>query len=187
MRWVWTLLFAAAGCNFTGGLHREEERQVVVEASYGHADPTEPFLWQGDGDGDNLGLMVGYAYYWRDRVGLQAKLTPVRMYDQADGDAYLAEFQIGFRYYFWELEDFGVFLEALGGISYAHHSVPAVNGTHYNFTQDTGLGVEYLIDDRWSVLGGYRYSHLSNGQGVDQTKNPSQNDHEWWLGVGYSW
>jgi len=187
MRWLWAFLLVAAGCNFSGGLHRQEEREVVVEASYGHADPSQPFLWQGIGDANDYGLIAGYAYYWRDRVGLQAKLTPVRIYDQSDGRVYACEFQIGFRYYFWEAEDLGVFLEALGGVSYADKSVPPEDGTHFNFTQDTGLGLEYLINDRWSVLGGYRYSHMSNGRGTDRTKNPSQNDHEWWLGIGYSW
>jgi hypothetical protein len=78
----------------------------------------------------------------------------------------------------------GLYAEALGGITASAKSIPE-EGSNFNFTQDTGLGFEAHLDDRWRWFGGYRMKHLSNGD-LFNDENPSQNNHYVFTGLAYS-
>lgn len=79
----------------------------------------------------------------------------------------------------------GIFVEALGGLMQSNRSVPE-GGSHTNFTQDAGLGLELRLADNVSWMTGYRLRHVSNGN-VFGGENPSQNDHQAYMGVAFSW
>jgi hypothetical protein len=174
----------AAGC--TGGLHREGDRQITLVGSYGEPIK-DAALWYASelGRGQNTALELGYNHFFEDRLAFMVGLTPYKIFNQSDGDVYAAEFQIGFRWYFWEFDlgsvPVGLFGEILGGVMQAAKSVPE-EGSHFNFTQDTGLGFEAQFTDRISWIGGYRMKHLSNAQ-INGYNNPAQNDHHFYTGI----
>lgn len=69
---------------------------------------------------------------------------------------------VGFKYNFTALENrwlpyssfgFGTIYEPIG-----HH----VQGTNFNFILQTGLGVEYFLDEKHAINVQYRYRHISN-------------------------
>lgn len=182
-----TVCFFCLGC--TGGLHRAGERQFTLLGSYGYPVKGEAIWPDGDGRAENAGLSLGYNYFPADRLALGASITPYRLYNQSDGDAYAGELQLAVRYYFAEFElgstPASLFAEALGGMMHSARSVPEA-GSHTNFTQDTGVGVELQLIEGVSWITGYRFRHLSNGY-VFGHDNPSQNDHQVYTAIGFSW
>jgi len=89
---------------------------------------------------------------------------------------------IGFKYNFTGLESrwspysnfgFGVMYEPIG---------PAVQGTNFNFVINTGVGVQYFIDDKTAVNFQYRYRHISNAN----IKEPNSSINSSFLLVGMS-
>ena len=180
-------LCLVAGCN--GGLHHKGEQRFSVIGSYGEPF-NESFVWKGgDGSGQEAALTLGYDYFLEDRLALIGTVTPYRIYNQSDGDTYAGEIQLGLRYYIWEFELFStpgaVYGEMLGGVTYGSRSIPE-EGSSFDFTQDTGLGMEMQISDDVSWFTGYRLKHLSNGNFFNDD-NPAQNEHFVYLGVAFSW
>jgi opacity protein-like surface antigen len=175
------------GCR--GGLHEKGEQRIRVVGSYGEPIRSGIAYNAGRGTGQNAALTIGYDRFVTDRLALMVDGTPYRIYNQDEGDVYTGEFQVGVRYYFWEFDVFGtagaMYGEMLGGIMLGSNSVPE-EGHTFNFTQDTGLGFEFELNERISLNTGYRMKHLSNG-GMFNDDNPSQNDHHVYVGVAISW
>lgn len=186
-RWMLLLVLALAGC--AGGLHRRGQHELGVTGMYDHWIKGDNVWPDGKGTADNAGISLDYGYYATDRLALVGKLTPYRIYNQSDGDAYSGEFQLGVRYHFLEFEagevPIGLYAEVLGGLMNASHSVPE-EGSHSNFTQDTGAGVEVQLADNVFWRTGYRLRHLSNGRIFRSDSNPSQNNHEVYTGLAIS-
>lgn len=176
------------GC--AGGVHQRGQHQVSLTGSYGI--PIDgAYLWpDAEGRAENVGVTAAYNYFLRDRCALTAALSPYRLYEQSDGGTYAGEFQLGVRYYFWELDlepaDIGFFAELLGGLMHSSRSVPE-EGTTTNFTQDTGVGFEVLFTKNISWITGYRLRHLSHGHVFGGSSNPSQNDHVVYTGIAITW
>jgi hypothetical protein len=173
----------ATGC--AGGLHRKGDGQLSVVGSYGHPIRGWAIYPAGDGRAENYGVTVGYDHFLDDRLALLSAVTPFRRYNQSDGNVTAGEFQLGFRYYFYEFDvaqtPVGLFGEILGGLQLSSKSVPE-EGSHMNFTQDTGVGFEAHLTDTIRWITGYRLKHLSNGS-IFGTTNPAQNDHHVYTGI----
>lgn len=178
---------ALTGC--TGGIHRAGDQQFSLHASSDWPIRGEAIWPDGDGRAENFGVTLGYNYFFQDRWAFLTNVTPYRRYNQSDGDITAGEFQIGFRWFFWEFDladvPVGLYAEALGGILHASQSVPEL-GSNTNFTQDTGVGFEARISDHVSWQAGYRLRHLSNGH-IFGPENPSQNDSQVYVGIAISW
>ncbi|MBW7906432.1 MAG: acyloxyacyl hydrolase [Phycisphaerae bacterium] len=176
-----------AGC--AGGLHRQGEHQLSLTAGYGRPFKGTALYPDAEGRAENAGVTVGYGYFATDRLALLAAGTPLRVYNQGDGDVAAGELQVGLRYYVWEFDlagtPVGLFGEVLGGMMNGSRSVPE-GGSHTNFTQDTGVGCEVQLTRRVSWISGYRLRHLSNGRIFRTDSNPSQNDHFVYTGVAFS-
>lgn len=175
--------FALPGC--TGGIHRQGEHQILLTGTYGRPIKGETIWHDGEGRAENASVTLGYNYFLKDRGALMVALSPYKLYNQIDGDRYAGEFQMGFRYYFWEFDladrPVGLYAELLGGLFYAAHSIPE-DGSNFNFTQDTGVGFEWQLADNVSWVTGYRFKHLSNGN-FSNDSNPAQNDHQVYTGI----
>ncbi|MEE8106360.1 MAG: acyloxyacyl hydrolase [Planctomycetota bacterium] len=189
--WLWLtpLFFGGAGC--AHGFHEDGARQVTAHASYGDPRTDDPLWWIGNGDAKNVGLTVGYNYFFADDWALLTAITPLRRYSQAGQTVTAVEFQIGVRAFLWstgvtETSKLGVFFDVLGGVMVGDNRVPD-GGTKTNLMADFGPGAEYRFNDKWSLLAGYRLHHISNIGPTETSNNPSQNDNQYWLGVGYSW
>lgn len=184
---VFTGLLALAGC--TGGMHQRGDHQIALLGTFGGPIKGDGIWPQGDGHADNGALMIDYGYFFQDRFAVLAGLTPYRIYNQSDGDSYAGEFQLGFRYYFWECElgnlPLGFYAEMLGGLMHSRRSVPE-NGAHTNFTQDTGIGCELQLADNVAWQLGYRYRHISHGQVFAGDPNPGQNDNVVYTGIAFT-
>lgn len=168
----------------TGGIHRQGNHQISVTSSYDYPI-TGNVIWpDGEGRAQNVGGTVGYNYFFEDRWAFMAAGTPVRIYATPDQYTYAGELQIGFRYYPWEFTlgqtPVALYAEVLGGMLQASRQLPP-GGSHTNFTQDTGVGVEVKLTDEVSWLVGYRLRHLSNGY-IFAADNPSQNDQQIYTG-----
>ncbi len=88
----------------------------------------------------------------------------------------------GFKYNFTALESrwspysnfgFGVIYEPIG-----HH----VQGTHFNFIIQTGVGVQYFLDEHNALNIQYRYRHISNAT----YRLPNSSINSSFILVGYS-
>jgi hypothetical protein len=79
-------------------------------------------------------------------------------------------------------DDFTIFGDAGGGISYADPEVPPF-GTHFNFTGKAGVGATLRLADDFNLIGGARYFHLSNGNIHGRDQNPSFDGVQFYLGV----
>jgi hypothetical protein len=179
------LLLLNAGCH--GGLHGKGERRLGIIGSYGEPIKGNAIWPEGDGRAQNAAVTLSYNHYVADRMAVLATATPYRIYNQSDGDIYAGEFQLGLRYHIWETDlgevPVGLYAEALGGLTCAAKSVPE-DGSHLNFTQDTGVGLEVELTDDISWISGYRLKHLSNGR-LFGDDNPSQNDHFLYTGLTF--
>lgn len=178
------LALVVAGC--TGGIRQAGEHQVRLTGGFGTAIKGDIVWPDGKGQADNWGVTVDYGYFVRDRLALLVAGSPYRQYSQPNGRVGAAELQIGLRYYFFDFElgavPVGLYAEALGGMLYGAESIPE-DGSHTNFTQDTGVGFEAVLSDTVSWVGGYRLRHLSNGRLFGDDTNPSQNDNHFYTGV----
>ncbi|MCA9251421.1 MAG: acyloxyacyl hydrolase [Phycisphaerales bacterium] len=176
-------LVVCSGCQ--GGYHRKGDLQIAFTGTYGHAVKGETFWADGKGRGDSASASVGLNYFAEDRLALMAELTPMRFFNQSDGDAYSYELSLGARYYFAEFElgtmPVSLYAEILGGMMHGAHSIPE-EGSNFNFTQDTGVGMEMKLADNVSWITGYRFQHLSNGD-LFNDDNPSQNDNQVYTGI----
>lgn len=178
-----SLSIAMAGCQ--GGLHHKGEHRLQVTGSYGEPIGGNAVWPEGDGTGQNAGVTVEYDYFTADRLALVGAATPYRIYNQDDGDVFAYEIQFGLRYHFLDFEmgevPVGLFGEALGGVTHGAKTIPET-GSHFNFTQDTGIGVEARLTEDVSWIAGYRLKHLSNARMFDDD-NPSQNDNFVYTGL----
>lgn len=185
--WLAACLLLLLGTGCQGGLHREGEHRLGVTGNYGEPIKGEVIWPDGEGRAQNGGVSVDYNYYLSDRTAIIAAATPYRTYNQSDGDIYAGEFQLGVRYHFWEFDiaqvPVGLYLDLLGGLTGSARSVPE-DGSHLNFTQDTGIGMEVQLTDQISWISGYRLKHLSNGR-LFGDENPSQNDHFVYTGLSF--
>ena len=57
-----------------------------------------------------------------------------------------------------------------------------VQGTNFNFIIQTGLGVQYFLDERHAINVQYRYRHISNAH----IKDPNSSINTSFILVGYS-
>ena len=86
------------------------------------------------------------------------------------------------RHHLWRFDRATLFADVTFGPALATHRVPR-EGTYFNFTTRTGLGMTYQLDDHLHLMGGVRYFHLSNAQIEGSTRNPSINGVEGFLGL----
>jgi len=189
--WFCLALFCCVGAGCAHGFHKAEDQQVTAFASYGDPRTDDPLWWIGEGDAKNVGLTFGYNYFLADDLAFLAEFTPLRRYSQDGETIHAIEFQLGVRGFFWSADlsgpsKIGLFFDVAAGFMAANARVPD-RGTKSNLTADFGPGIEYRINEEWSILGGYRLHHISNIGPTETSNNPGQNDDRYYLGVGYSW
>jgi len=76
-----------------------------------------------------------------------------------------------------------VFASGSAGFLVFESPVPTQNAALLNFTFDFGVGIEAVVGERWSLLGGYKLTHLSNGdRGVE---NPGVDSNMIYFGTSW--
>lgn len=74
------------------------------------------------------------------------------------------------------------FFEVAGGVVATNQALPE-NTTRVNFSSHAGGGARVRVAERWGVVIGYRFQHLSNGSRA--TRNPGINSNVGYLGLAY--
>ena len=124
-------------------------------------------------DEDNNIATVAGGYYFADRHCFRVELTGWDM-NAKDGnpDTTALGGNLGLRFHFLEYRRLTLFAEGILGFYYADRKFPP-GGTHFNFTQQGGLGATLRLDDNVHLFGGARYVHASNARIHGEDENPS--------------
>ncbi len=88
-----------------------------------------------------------------------------------------------FKYNFATRTKLTPFVEAGAGISYATRAVPEIDGSHFNFVVQPGLGIQYAVGERNTLTLSWRFNHLSNGN--IYPPNPSLNSSLFLIGFSH--
>jgi hypothetical protein len=126
--------------------------------------------------GENLNpYTVGGVYYALDTLALGVELTGYAL-DAKEGadDTGAGGFNLYLRHHFFERGEFSLFGEVALGMLYADDRFPP-GGTHFNFTEQFGVGMTYRLREDLFFIGGARYIHISNADIRGQDRNPSLN------------
>jgi hypothetical protein len=118
----------------------------------------------------------------RGRLEMLIEITPVFLAFQS----YRAE-GAGFSplMFRWNLREHGriyPFLEMASGVVATNRDVPE-DTTRFNFSSHAGTGARVRVVERWGVVVGYRFQHLSNGSTAP--RNPGINSNVGYLGLAY--
>jgi hypothetical protein len=118
----------------------------------------------------------------RGRLEMVIEITPVFVAFQSDRAEGAGFSPVMFR---WNLREHGPiqpFFEIAGGVVATNRNVPE-GTTRLNFSTHAGPGARVRVAERWSVVVGYRFHHLSNG--TTAARNPGINSHVGYVGLAY--
>jgi predicted porin len=123
---------------------------------------------------EDLGIgAIGAGYYFADRHCFRVELTGWDLNAKGGNpDTTAVGGNLGLRFHFLEYERFTLFAEGVLGFYYADRKFPP-GGTHFNFTQQGGLGATYRLHDNVHLYGAARYVHASNARIHGDDENPS--------------
>lgn len=100
------------------------------------------------------------------------------------------------RWYACKSKKTSLFFEYGAGISYSLDKFPltgtgweadtARTGTRFNLTSKYSIGVEFKLNDKFSLQSGIRHFHLSNGNLAGLQRNPSHDSNGFFVGIIYT-
>lgn len=118
----------------------------------------------------------------RGQLEMVVEFTPVFVAFQSNRAEGAGCSPVMFR---WNLRQHGPiqpYLELAGGVVATNRDVPE-GTTRWNFTTHGGAGARVRVADRWGVVAGYRFHHLSNANTAP--RNPGINSNVGYLGLAY--
>jgi len=124
---------------------------------------------------------LGGGYCPWDDFSFNVELTGVRNAQDVQ-DATGGGGDVLIRWHFYDAKTWTAFSDVGAGILETDHREPP-DGTDFNFTFHTGVGLTARINDRTDLLAGVRYFHLSNAHQEGPARNPSMNAAEVYVGV----
>ena len=127
------------------------------------------------------GARVAFDYYKYPDFCLRCELTADGVSTDR-GDAAAGQESLGFRHHFYQFGDSSLFVDVGFGLFEAGKRVPH-NGTYFNLTFDTGIGIDHPIAKDVDLIAGVRYFHLSNARLEGPEHNPSLNGPEAYFGL----
>lgn len=137
----------------------------TVEASGGYVGPIR------FSDAGFTTASVGANYYFGDGVALGAALDGYAV-QQFGEDSAGGGLSLGSRWHALRFQRVTLFGDAIGGVNEFTVRTPPF-GTHFNYTAKVGVGLTVRLTDRFHLIGGARYFHLSNGTLHGRDENPS--------------
>jgi hypothetical protein len=184
---LWNLLL---GCAVTSALLPATARAAPLIGEWGGAFPQgtktvevgaayiTPIRFSDD---HFYGGVVAAHYYFGDEVSIGAQFDGYWV-DQEEDDTALAGASLILRWHFLASERYTLFIDAVGGVSYAAADVPE-GGTQFNYIPRIGGGATVKLRDDLHLLGGVRFFHLSNGNLNGRDENPSQDGAQFFVGL----
>jgi hypothetical protein len=153
----------------------------------------EPFAFAMSGlddkpEVDFYGGGVGYNYYVVDDVAVRGEIYGIGV-DQTGNDTFGGGFNLFARWHFYSERHWSLFAEGGAGIIQTNVSLPdgrqtnVGDGTHFNFTSHAGVGGTYALSPGTSLVGAFRFSHISNAGISGDDENPGINAIGGYLGI----
>jgi opacity protein-like surface antigen len=127
------------------------------------------------------GGRIAWDYYTSPDFCLRCELTEYGV-STSGGNAAATQGSLGFRHHVGKVGDNSLFADLGFGVFDATRRVPQ-NGTYFNFTFHTGIGLERPLSDKVDLIAGIRYFHLSNARIDGASHNPSLNGPEVYIGL----
>lgn len=122
-------------------------------------------------------------YYFDTRHAAQIDLVGYDFENDNDReDAIGIGLNLGLRYHFFEYERLTLFVDGAAGLFQADHAFPE-GGTHFNFTEQVGLGATFRLNENAHLIAGARFVHISNAAIQGREHNPSFNGAGGYVGV----
>lgn len=152
-------------------------------------DPTRwrfEVLGTGLADVTNRGVQMGggrvaWDYYVYPDFCWRCELTEYGVTTR-DDTAAATQASLGFRHHVYQVGDTSLFADIGFGIFDASKRIPN-NGTYFNFTFHSGVGLDHPLSDHVDLIAGIRYFHLSNARIDGPSHNPSLNGPEGYIGL----
>lgn len=116
------------------------------------------------------GVTAGFTYGWRDGLMLVAAV-PMFYVSQRTKDAGLVGVTGGVRWRVGSARRAAPFVELAVGVSRAEIFVPP-RGTRFNYVFQPGAGLTVAAGKGVSVVGAFRWLHLSNNSLAGRNRNP---------------
>ncbi len=140
---------------------------------------------------------LGGGYYFFDNLSINLELAAGYTEFNSRGGAPAGDtgnfgFDVLLRYHFlkgkdWRGAKWSLYADGGCGFRYfGPESFPA-NGTHVNWTPQAGLGATYELKNNWSLMGGARFFHVSNGNIYGGNKNPGYDSLQLYAGLMCKW
>lgn len=117
------------------------------------------------------GLSAGVLCQFTRRLELGVKTEFLYVRQNPVRDVLLPALFIKTRWSAFRVGKTSVFVEGGGGLSYASNKVPN-EGTQFNFATQVGMGVLRPVTQRFSLVGGAHWLHVSNWGLVSPRRNP---------------
>jgi hypothetical protein len=145
----------------------------------------------GQADVEAVNFELGHAFSRRTELGVV--LTPMNIRQRKSG--YTDQFGDGYenvraistslfvRYHFGAGSRVRPYAELSSGPVWSEKRVPA-GTTRFNFISQGGVGVTIRPQDRYGIIVGWRFGHISNG-GIEPDRNPGYNTNALILGVQF--
>ncbi|MGE3164026.1 MAG: acyloxyacyl hydrolase [Planctomycetota bacterium] len=175
--WLWTLfplLTDAEGASAPAPPERlfpRGTRAFSLMPSYGG---------EKGGSNEAIGtLAFQYGEYLLDDLALHVDLVGYELYDRRD--SYAIGLDLGARYHFITLERTSLFAGLAGGLFEGTGRFPD-EGTHFNWTYQTDLGLTFELSRGFHLIGGARFKHVSNGFIKGRARNPATNTYGGFFG-----
>jgi hypothetical protein len=105
---------------------------------------------------------VGYQYFIWDNFAIVPKIRGYVADNEDDSGILGADFDLGLRWHFLQVEKLTLFAGVAGGLSFFDHDLP-VGTTQFNFMAEGQLGLTYQLTDNMHFIGGANIQHFTNG------------------------
>ena len=137
---------------------------------------------------DLYGGGVGVNYFIMEDVALRGELYGLYA-DQTGTDATGAGFNLLGRWHFLRRDAWSLFAEGGAGVLQTDVSLADTpndtDGTHFNFSTHAGVGATYRLAEGTSLVGAFRFTHISNAGISGSEENPGHNAVGGYLGVRF--
>jgi len=127
------------------------------------------------------GATVGLGHYFFDGVSLNLEGSGYYL-DESGAHGAAGSVYGLLRQHLVRRQNYSLFADVGFGIIRADHELPA-NGTEFNFVFHSGPGLTWRLDDDLHLLAGGRFFHVSNAKMQGDSRNPSVNGIEGYVGI----
>ncbi|MFI4915956.1 MAG: acyloxyacyl hydrolase [Phycisphaerales bacterium JB060] len=134
------------------------------------------------GEALDQGITLSYNRFLVDDIEWFLEGGLWSFYDQGADNAFGLSASLGFRWHFLKNEDWSLFADIGIGVLGTTDHVPT-DGTSFNFMPRAGVGFTREIDENIRLMGGIRWHHISNARTRGDSRNPSRDAPQIYVGL----